>query len=332
MSMIKRNLTAYATSLNILSASIEARKQFQRARLNSSVLNRMIPVARSNGVIIHCPEDGRYAFFNSPYLAHRLMTGIDIYPDSSFGEITSSPVKGEIIQVRRVKSPKNRFFDDPGYDVVTIIRSTDNPERIVKILHVDSSVDVGETVHPGQNLGTLIRSGYFGFHTPPHAHVEIRPHFDPLRVRGGCYIEALQKFNDLNPIKELKGIVVETRNEYARIQIDNLICSGIPTDVGGITGILDGGIPLYGWFGAHIEKSNYSPVIKLLGKHIGNIVINNRKICVAECTDFKIKLGRTTVDLFFYLTPLSNPFVVVTTKKPNNLNLEELSEVALTVE
>jgi hypothetical protein len=292
----------------------------------------MIPVARSEGITIYCPIDGRYAFFNSPYLTHRLTTGIDIYPNLSFGEAAPSPVKGEIIQIRKVKSPKSQLFNDPGYDVVTVIRSADNSQKIVKILHIDPILDLGDSVHLGQNLGILIRSGYFGLNTPPHEHIEIRPNFDPLRVRDGCHIEVLESFNDLNPIDELKGIVVETRNEYARLQINSLTSFGIPTDVGGITRILDGGIPFYGWFGAHISKPNYSPVIKLLGKQIGNIVFSKGKTCIAECTDFKFKIGRATVDVFFVLTPIGNPTVVITTKKRDNLNLEELSEVTLTIE
>ena len=59
----------------------------------------------------------------------------------------------------------------------------------MKLLHVDTTVEEGDDVDVGQGLGPLIRSGYFGYHTPPHVHIEVRPPGDPLRVRGGYPIE-----------------------------------------------------------------------------------------------------------------------------------------------
>ena len=52
-----------------------------------------------DGVTIHCPSEGRYAFYNSPYPAHRLSTGIDIYSGAGFGEAVGSPVSGRVILV-----------------------------------------------------------------------------------------------------------------------------------------------------------------------------------------------------------------------------------------
>ena len=154
-------------------------------------LGSMVPVASSGSMIIHCPDDGRYAFYNSPYPAHRFMTGVDIYPNSRLGDSTPSPIDGEIIKVRRVKSPPGRGFEAPEYDTVTIIKSTENKGRVAKVLHVDTVLKEGEAIAVGQNLGPLIRSGYFGYHTPLHVHVEVRPQYDPLRVRGGYTIDSL---------------------------------------------------------------------------------------------------------------------------------------------
>jgi hypothetical protein len=126
-------------------------------------MGSMVPVASSGGVIIHCPDDGRYAFYNSSYPVHRFMTGVDIYPNSQRGGSTPSPIDGEIIKVRHVKSPPGRDFEAPEHDTVTIIKSTENRVRVAKILHVDTVLKEGEAIAVGQSLGPLIRSGYFGY-------------------------------------------------------------------------------------------------------------------------------------------------------------------------
>ena len=176
----------------------------------------MISVAASGGVILLCPENGRYSFYNSPYPAHHLMTGVDIYPNIDHGLSSLSPVTGEIMQIRRVKAPKSREFEAPERDTVTIIRSVQNPERVVKILHVDTVAEVGETIHMGQFLGPMIRSGYFGYQTPLHAHVEVRPPEDPLRVRGGYLMDSLLCLEKLEVTNELVGTVVSARKDSPR--------------------------------------------------------------------------------------------------------------------
>ena len=109
-------------------------------------MGTMVPVARSGGVNIYCPTDGRYAFYNSPYPAHRLMTGIDVYPNSTIDESMPSPIIGEVIQVKRVKAPSGHGFKASEFDVITIIRSRDDQVRIIKVLHVDTEIGEGESI------------------------------------------------------------------------------------------------------------------------------------------------------------------------------------------
>ncbi len=291
----------------------------------------MVPVAASGGVAISCPLNGRYAFYNSPYPAHRLMTGIDIYTNSMIDESMSSPVDGEILQVRQVKAPIGNGFKAPNFDVVTIIRSSENPERVIKVLHIETRMRVGESIEVGHRLGPLIRSGYFGYQTPLHAHIEIRPLNDPLRVRGGYPIDSLLELDGLDLTEEIIGTVTASRPGYALIKL-SLKTPGIVVDVGGVPGILDGGIPLYGWFGVHAENPMKDTSIKLLGKTIGKTTDIQPRTCVAECNDFRLMIESTPVDAFFMLLPNGEPTITVTSRMRDELGLELNAEISLTVE
>ena len=290
----------------------------------------MVPVASSGGVIIHCPDDGRYAFYNSPYPAHRLMTGVDIYPNSQLIGSTPSPIDGEIIKVRHIKSPPGRGFKAPEHDTLTIVRSTENSDKVVKVLHVNTVLKEGESIAVGQSLGPLIRSGYFGYHTPLHVHVEVRPQNDPLRVRGGYTIDSLLDLKDLKVTEEIVGIVTTSQKGYALIKLNRR--SVVVADVGGVPGILDGGMPIYGWFGAHAENPIKNRPVKLLGKTIGNIINVLPRTCVAECTNFRMKLGVVPVDAFFMLLPNGENSMAVVSRRRSELKLDTNAEISLIVE
>jgi hypothetical protein len=279
----------------------------------------MVPVAASGGVIIYCPSDGRYAFYNSPYPAHRLMTGVDIYPDTTHDLSTPSPVNGKVMQIRRVKAPAGHGFTAPDHDVVTVIRSAEDPDKVVKILHVDTALDVGMMVDLGQDLGLLIRSGYFGYQTPLHAHVEVRSPSDPLRVRGGYSIDSLLDLEGLEVATDLRGIIIAARRGYAlvRLALDTV---GVVVDVDGVPGVLDGGIPLYGWFGVHAKGAEVGASVKLLNKTIGRVTGSRPGTCVADCLDFKARIGVTNVDLFFMLLPSETPTVAVISETRGELD------------
>jgi hypothetical protein len=293
-------------------------------------LGEIIPVATSGGVTLFCPEDGRYSFFNSPYPAHRLITGVDIYPNTAHDISAPSPVDGEILQIRHVKAPQGHNFDAPERDTVTIISSRQVPGRIVKILHVNTQAEVGEIIRAGQTLGTMIRSGYFGYQTPLHAHVEVRPPEDPLRVRGGYQMNSILDLDKLEVTQELKCVVISSRRGYAQLRLCQS-SSWVVVDIDGIPGIIDGGIPLYGWFGAHVKSPGEEASINLLGKQIGIVTKIGTHSCVADCTEFNARLALTSVDLFFSLTPKQQTIIVATSKIRGELDVQEGEEVSVTV-
>ncbi len=289
----------------------------------------MIPVAASGGVTLHCPDDGRYAFFNSPYPAHRLMTGLDIYPNTENNSFSPSPVSGAILQVRQVKSPRGHGFEAPEQDVVTIIGSRQPLGVVVKLLHVDTRVEVGSEIRIGEPLGPLIRSGYFGYHTPLHAHIEVRPVDDPIRVRGAHTMNSLLDLERHDATEELTGTVLLARKGFA--QIRPIGTPRVVVDVGGSPGIIDGGIPLYGWFGIHTKNAKPGASVRLLGKEIGIVRKVGPCTCIADCTKFNAHLGEISVDVFFVLTPMQQTVVAVTSKKRGELDLTAGDEVSVTV-
>ena len=282
-----------------------------------------IPVAGVDGVTIHCPSEGRYAFYNSPYPAHRLSTGIDIYPGKGFGEEADSPVSGRVILVRKVRAPKARRFRDHGHDTVILLESRENTERVIKILHVEPSVQEGDVLETGQTLGTLIRSGYFGYSTAPHIHLEVRRPGDPLRARGGLRFERLQEIGNVPELGSLEGLVHRSVAEYAEIEISGASQWGLQCEAGGAPGVLDGGIPYYGWLGVHTDATPYRGVsVRLCGKEIADISETGPQGCVATCRDFSLTVGNERVGLSTCLYPRGDPRFLLIPLSQGGLSLE----------
>lgn len=280
----------------------------------------MKPVAESMGVEIHCPPEGRFSLFNSPYPGHRLKSGIDIYPSIVFGGVAPSPVEGEVLTVRRVKAPRGRGFEDAGYDVVTIIRPVDNPGVVVKLLHVDTHHSTGDHVGLGEEMGPLLRSGYYGWGTSPHIHIEVREPSDSLRARGGHTIHVLPGFNDAAPMEEIVGKVVWTQPEYALMRLDSG-GAGLTGELDGEPGVVDGGIPYYGWLGLHTERPSFGTV-NLLGKPIADVKEVKDRAAIAVTRGFRFTLdGEPLLGLSLYITPRPEPVMKILPRKIGGLAL-----------
>jgi len=293
----------------------------------------MAPVASSEGVTISCPVDGMFSFYNSPYPAHRQSSGVDVYPDAGFGGMASSPVSGEVTLIRRVRSPRGRNYEASEYDVVMLLRSRESPDKVVKLLHVDPSLSVGDEVRAGEELGTLLRSGYYGFATSPHAHVEVREPSDPLRARGGYKVERLMEVGAVEPLEELRGVVTLCSPEFSILRLDTPTC-GLPADIGGISGVLDGGIPYYGWMGVHYDSGKpRGGSVELMGHPIATMRAVHDRVCLADCTDFSVKVeGEPILGLSLRLSPRRGAEVKLVPMRLGGLALEEGSEVSVQVE
>jgi hypothetical protein len=304
---------------------------FTASLLSSMSGGRMRLVACSEGVTIHCPDDGKFSFFNSPYPAHASYAGVDVYPKGSFGDAAPSPVAGEVRTVRMVRCPQGRGFEGSTSDYVILLRSSDNPERWVKILHVEPSVKVGDVVRPGEGLGTVLRSGFFDFWTDPHIHVEVRQPSDALRARGGFKLERLMKLDVSEAAEDLTGTVVETTPEYSLVALNEESKHGIAVDLDGQVGLLDAGLPHYRWFGVHTDiPPPPSGTIRLCGSKIGNVRSAYSNMCVAEHCGSTFALNGKPVGLSLHLAP-SVPLAKIIPLRNRSLGLRKFEEVCITV-
>jgi len=292
----------------------------------------MVPIATSEGVTIFCPRDGKYSFFNSPYPAHSSATGMDIYPGRGFGEKAPSPVEGRVLRIRKVRCPRGWGFRASGFDYVILLQSSENPGRLVKLLHVDPEIRCGDPVEPGQEMGRLLRSGYFNYWTEPHIHLEVRRPSDPIRARGGFLLHSLLDLGDADPVEELRGIVTACTPEYSVIALEGRNAHGLPADVGGVTGLLDGGIPHYGFVGAHLAGApSQGALVRLGGKPIAEVDTVLGNTCLAKCTGLDLTVNGISVGLSMYLFPASRLEVKLVPRKLGALELQESREVSLTI-
>lgn len=296
----------------------------------------MVKVASSEGVSICCPEGGRISFFNSPYPAHKVYTAIDIYPSSGFGSTAPSPVSGKIREIRKVACPEKSSFKSTNYDYAILIQSLENPAYWIKILHLEPLVKAGDIVRVGDDLGRLIRSGFFDYWTDPHMHVEVRKPEDPIRARGGLKLR--RELVDLtrncsSEIGEIRGVIIELKTEYALMLPNGNLRHGIPIEICGKKGLIDGGIPHYGFFGVHTERGDtalQNAPVKLCGVNIGVVERTFSDACVVRCSDRIFKVKNIPVRLSFYLY-LSRPLVKIILGEHGRPELKKFEEVSITI-
>jgi len=292
----------------------------------------MKPIVESKGVKLYCPMEGRYAFFNSPFPAHKANTGVDIYPGDGFGGEAPSPVDGEVVLVRRVRAPDGHGFTAADHDTVVVLKNKDNPESVTKMLHIDPLVEVGDTVGVGDPIGLTLRSGYYGWGTSPHIHTEIRDPRDPIRARGGYTLD-LVEVPEGDPVDEIAGTVVHLQPEFALIELGSL-GSGLVGTVNGEPATLDGGIPYYDWLGAHLLDPPDSGTIELLGEPIAEITQRFKNSCKATCREYSFTLkNQRLLGLSLNLWLSQKPIVKAVPLKKNRLNVEngEWVEIELKV-
>lgn len=235
-----------------------------------------IEVAHSQGIKIFAPKESRLSFFNSPYHAHFNHQAVDIYPPSG---LAASPVAGKIKYIREFNAPAQKQFHSSPKEYLIAVETQASSEYLVRILHVKPSVRVGEEVEVGAPLGKLIRSGYFDFWTDPHMHVEIRPSRDLLRAKGGVQIFCVKpegKFGGDSPASNFKGKIFSSKPEYVLLDGPNASIgqfTGVPVFVGGKIGVMDGGVPHYG-FGGVIspQKIEVGDQVSLGSVKIGRVV------------------------------------------------------------
>ena len=291
----------------------------------------MKPIATAENIKIYCLNTGRYSFFNSPYPAHKQISGIDIYASDNFGEVMPSPVSGTVINLRKVKAPKGHGFKDTGYDIVIILESTENPSKSIKLLHIEPNVSVGDTIEKGDIIGKTLRSGYYGYATSPHVHVEIRDPSDPLRARGGYELTHTGIIGSLSKSSSLIGEVISENKNYTLLRLSRKN-PGLVGSIGEVPGIIDGGIPYYGWLGCHTKEPTFGDLIKLLGIPIGKVEKSSEKVCIGRSLSYQFIANKNPIrGLSLYLTPNNEEIVKIIHIKRGESSFKAGDEVEIEI-
>jgi hypothetical protein len=235
----------------------------------------------------------RFSLYNSPYPAHDRGCAIDLYPADNRGR---SPVAGEVIATRTVRAPPKPHAVDEEFLILVAVDAdrtglrVDRPvdEGIVaRILHVRPEVSPGDVVDVGDDLGPMVRSGFFAPWVGNHVHVGFRRSGQNLlRAGGSLPVEAAV---DVEPLAwDGVGTVTETGDTYAVLDSPTHPAprerfTGIAGLVGGKAGavdgdgtpaVLDGGLTHYTGGGlpgrAVGAGSTESGAVTLLGHHLGD--------------------------------------------------------------
>lgn len=219
-----------------------------------------------------------FSLFNSPYHAHERGRAIDLYPGQS---TIPSPVAGTVQTCREVSAPTKSYAQ--GRDWVVII---DTGGGFARLLHLEPSVEPGDSVGLGDPLGTVVRSGYLAPWVPAHLHLEFRdPSTEPLRARGGRPIEPAGAIEAVP--WDGTGQVVEVGTRYLRLDAPANPASG--SEFAGLAlddgAVLDGGLPHYGCglIGDAVGE------VSILGTNIG-VVAGERSDSVGEITALPVEL------------------------------------------
>jgi len=184
----------------------------------------------------------RFSLYNSPFDAHDEGCAIDLYPE---GERAPSPVAGEVLDTKTVRAPPKAYAAE--HDHLVLI---DTGEHVARLLHVDPRVEPGDSVAVGDELGDLVRAGFFAPWVPNHVHLGFRdPDANPYRASGSLPVDVAV---DVAAVPwDGTGTVVAAGETWARLDAPEHPApgerfAGVANDVGGEeSGVLDGGLPHY---------------------------------------------------------------------------------------
>lgn len=117
-----------------------------------------------------------FSLYNSPYAAHDEGRAVDLYPDHGRAP---SPVAGEVRETRSVRAPPKEYAEDEDHliliDVAPDDPVADGRELVARVLHVDPTVEPGDRIESGDDLGRTVRAGFFAPWVGDHLHVGFRP-------------------------------------------------------------------------------------------------------------------------------------------------------------
>ncbi|UCH01415.1 MAG: hypothetical protein JSV20_05925 [Candidatus Bathyarchaeota archaeon] len=226
-----------------------------------------VPIAKAMNVMVYAKNTDFFSFFNSPYYSHVNASAVDIYPKKRNADevLAFSPVEGVISKIHEVKSPVPKHFKASETEHLIVVSPRENPNVAVKLLHINSNLERGMRINVGDYLGKLVRSGFFNFWTNKHLHIEVRSLKNPLRAKGAYHLAPVNSCdNDLRWQKGPSfegGRFEEIKENYAIIGLKEGVVKigkfwGFGCITRGVEGVVDGGIPHYGYGGVHLINSS----------------------------------------------------------------------------
>lgn len=242
-----------------------------------------MPVAEVEDVDIYAPRNGFISYFNSPYYAHQKATALDIYTLNRDYEIALSPVAGRVMKIQSFMPPRRSFLQHHDPEQLIILASNHLQPRFIRLLHINSTVQVGDSVAVGDELGTLVRSGFFNYWTDPHIHVDVRQQGNLLRAKGSLPLTprpihlSKSKLPDPASSSTCDLTIVLMKHEYVLAKTSNALqihgISGFKGEVETTPGLLDAGLPHYSYGGMHLANSD--PIIPGSSIYIGSQVVGS---------------------------------------------------------
>jgi hypothetical protein len=308
-----------------------------------SSLSKQIKIAESCGVYFYILDSFEYiSLFNSPYYTHSHGIAADIYLGSGkFGAEAPCPSPGKVTGIKKVRTPIRKNFDADETDYVIILESEENPKYLIKILHINPRVKVGENLDVGDCMGTLIRSGFFNYWTDPHIHMEIRKPADAIRARGAYPIRflSLEKRGYCEPSNSFKCKVIDVRTDYTMVEPSNRTIikmgsfCGFATKINNECGLLDCGLPHYGFGGVLLEKNDFELGQKIFigDLHIGDIVEKRQNLAAIKLKPLSISCDETDLRGLSLYINLKKPLIKLISWKREKLNLSEGEEILITI-
>lgn len=203
----------------------------------------MKKIATHEKIGIYAPDESRFSFLKSPYAAHKTNSAVDIYY-GSFGGTALSPVDGKIIDIRSYDTP-TPFKNIDSKEYLTAIEQEDH---VIKILHIEPDVSIGEKISRSDPIGKFIKNGYFIFWNDPVMHVEVRKPHDYLRASNNLNLTPAIDWNRVTApfpdVMDFECRVKEINERYTLLSAPFQTCG----DVRGFSidrGLIDGYVSSY---------------------------------------------------------------------------------------
>jgi hypothetical protein len=304
---------------------------------------QFLHVAKAENVNIYASNNSYVSFFNSPYYAHRENLAIDIYPTPKKKTVTAySPVTGRIKKIYAFKPPTSKFFDGHNLEQLIIVESMVRSDTHIRLLHIDSELNVGDFVSTGDTLGTIVRSGFFDFWTAPHIHVEVRKNVNLIRAKGSEPIIPVIKGkrvidNRVSSDSVFKVLSVEENYVLVKVGRESSIgkiyglgctlCEGL--------GILDGGIPHYPFGGAYLRSTHSVKVgdsVKLGSIILGEVVRIVKNLAFFKRSPLKAYINEARIrGISVFLNLRACGVIKIVPMTPNELQLVQGDLVRFTL-